>query len=346
MRCIARLRYTRCASGYGASPCVEGSTVKSWKLSFIAVTFLVACGGGASSSAVRSAAAPASTDSAGGAQARTAQTPAAEAPVQSLAKPSVQQAIDDDSVQLRAGEDNEFQLRDADPAQRGRRVSASRLVPTRTEAAIRFFVVDRDSGPIPGIVIALTAPDGEKYFADETDGEGFSEVLVPVGKKYELVFLSLGRREISARVPISDEPNQNIKLTLRYKRREPPPPRTTGLKVVRAAAGFVLQGVQFDSGRATLRPESLRRLDEVVEYMTHRRSAHIEISGHTDNVGNRRRNRALSKKRAEACRAYLMSKGIDKARVRAVGYGDEYPVASNDTEEGRQQNRRIEAAEI
>jgi len=88
------------------------------------------------------------------------------------------------------------------------------------------------------------------------------------------------------------------------------------------------------------------RLDRVVEYMTHKPSARIRIAGHTDNVGNARANQRLSKKRAEAVRDYLVSQGIDGGRIEAVGYGDERPIAPNDTEEGRQKNRRIEAIEL
>ena len=84
----------------------------------------------------------------------------------------------------------------------------------------------------------------------------------------------------------------------------------------------------------------------MVEYLTHKTSAKVEISGHTDNVGNKKKNKALSTKRAEACRDYLVSKGIDSGRIEAVGYGDERPIESNATPEGQQKNRRIEATEF
>jgi outer membrane protein OmpA-like peptidoglycan-associated protein len=77
-----------------------------------------------------------------------------------------------------------------------------------------------------------------------------------------------------------------------------------------------------------------------------KKSARVEISGHTDNVGNPRTNKTLSAKRAEACRAYLISKGIEGARITAVGHGAERPVAPNDSEENRQKNRRIEVVEL
>lgn len=243
---------------------------------------------------------------------------------------------------------NEFKVNQSDPSTRARGVEESKIKATRTEAAIRFKVVDKDKGPIEGVVISLTAPDGVKYYTEETDAEGFSEVLVPVGKKYDLVYLSLGRKDISAKVPVSDEPNQNINLTLRYKSYIPParPQPKPGAPPIPDAPRFVLKGVHFDTGKASLRDESREQLDTVVEYMTHKKSARVEISGHTDNVGNPKGNKALSEKRAKACREYLMSRGIDGDRVEAVGYGDELPIAPNDTEEGRQKNRRIEATEL
>jgi len=80
--------------------------------------------------------------------------------------------------------------------------------------------------------------------------------------------------------------------------------------------------------------------------MKDKKSAHVEISGHTDNVDNPRRNTALSKSRGPARRRYLISTGIADGRIRAAGHGDERSGASNGTEERRQLNRRIEAAKL
>jgi outer membrane protein OmpA-like peptidoglycan-associated protein len=212
---------------------------------------------------------------------------------------------------------------------------ASKIAATRTEAALKFFVLEKEKGPVKGVVIRLTTPAGAKYYTDETDDDGYAEVLVPVGQKYEITYLSLGlaRGDIAATETVSSEPKQTIKLTLRYKRLPPPPP-------------FVLTGVNFDTGKATLRPESETRLDVVVDFMRHKKSARVEISGHTDNVGNARTNKALSAKRAEACRSYLISKGIEGSRITAVGHGAERPLAPNDSEENRGKNRRIEVVEL
>jgi len=232
-----------------------------------------------------------------------------------------------------ADEKHEFQLQDTHTAKGAHGATASKLAPTRTEALMKLFVVDKDKGPIKGVVIFLTGPDKKKYYTDATDSEGYAEVLVPVGKQYDVTFLSLGRHEIAATVPVADEPSQSVKLTLRYKREFAQQP-------------LILTGVNFDTGKATIRPESFVQLDGVVDFMVHNKAARVEISGHTDNVGNAKANKTLSEQRAQACRNYIVSKGIDKKRLDAVGFGDERPIAPNDTEEGRQKNRRIEAKEL
>ncbi|MCA9664360.1 MAG: OmpA family protein [Myxococcales bacterium] len=220
--------------------------------------------------------------------------------------------------------------------------TASEIRPTRTEAALKFTVIDRaKKRPISGIVISLTDPKGLTFYTKETDGKGYAEVLVPVGRTYKVVYLSLGRRKIAARLPVENKPSLTMRLTLRYKRfvrkmyKGKPVPQK-----------FVLSGIEFDTGKATIRRRSYGRLDQVVEYMAHKLSARIRIAGHTDNVGRAKKNKVLSLRRAKACRAYLIKKGIDGSRIEAVGYGSEQPVASNDSKEGRQRNRRIEAIEL
>lgn len=248
---------------------------------------------------------------------------------------------------------DDFQLSSSDSAGQAHGDHPSEIVATATEAAMRLFVLDPETGPSSGIVIKLTAPDGHAYYTRETDSQGYAEVLVPAGQRYDLEYLSLGRRSARAHVDVPSGPNQDIRLTLRYRRWHPPAraaaATTTTTTTETAApepAGLVLDGILFDTGRATLQAESDPRLDRVVEYMTHMPSVRIRIAGHTDNVGDAQRNQQLSEARAEAVRGYLVAHGIDGSRIEAVGYGDQQPVASNDTEEGRQQNRRIEAQEL
>lgn len=240
--------------------------------------------------------------------------------------------------------DGEFQIRDSDTAGQAHGEHPSEIEANETHAAMRLFVVNPDTGPIEGIVIKMTAPDGTSYFTGETDSVGYAEVLVPINQRYEMEYLSLGRRNTTANVQVPDGPRQDIRLTMRYRRIRPPPPPPEEPEA--RTPGFVLNGVLFDSNRATIKEESFPRLDRVVEYMTYVPTARIRVTGHTDNVGDPRRNQRLSEARAEAVRAYLVEKGINGDRIEAVGYGDQQPVADNDTEEGRQRNRRIEAVEL
>lgn len=114
-----------------------------------------------------------------------------------------------DKPAARRATPGEFAINEADAASRP---TNGKLKATDTEAAVRFFVIDKDKGPITGIVIALTAPTGEKYYAAETDAAGFTEVLLPIGKKYDLVFLSLGRRDIAAQVAVPSRRALNPRL--------------------------------------------------------------------------------------------------------------------------------------
>ena len=88
--------------------------------------------------------------------------------------------------------------------------------------------------------------------------------------------------------------------------------------------------------------DSRAELDKLVDFLKFNNTIVIEISGHTDNVGDKKANILLSQNRAKAVNDYLISHGIVQQRLKFKGYGDTKPIASNDTPEGRQQNRRTE----
>lgn len=114
------------------------------------------------------------------------------------------------------------------------------------------------------------------------------------------------------------------------------------LKKVEIGTRIVLNNIFYDFNKATLRPESEAELDRLYKMLNENPTLKIEISGHTDNVGSATYNQKLSESRAKAVVDYLFDKGIDKSRLTFKGYGFNRPVAKNDTEEGRQQNRRTE----
>ena len=111
----------------------------------------------------------------------------------------------------------------------------------------------------------------------------------------------------------------------------PPPPQK-----------LVLEGVNFDFDKSTLRQEDIAIIDRDVTSLDTWGNVNIEVAGHTDSRGSDAYNMKLSQERAEAVRNYLISKGIAADRLTAKGYGESQPVADNATDEGRAQNRRVE----
>lgn len=100
--------------------------------------------------------------------------------------------------------------------------------------------------------------------------------------------------------------------------------------------------IRFESGRATIDPDSVGLLDRLIETALRCPAANIDIVGHTDADGDEGFNQALSEKRAQAVADYLVRTGLPADRFKAAGYGSQQPVASNDTDVGKAQNRRIE----
>lgn len=119
----------------------------------------------------------------------------------------------------------------------------------------------------------------------------------------------------------------------------------TGIEVEREGTEINLRmpsGVTFDFNSATLKPDFRPALDQVVTTLKEYPSTFIDVSGHTDAIGSDAVNQELSERRAKAVADYLTYQGIATARIATRGYGKQFPVASNDTEEGRAQNRRVE----
>ncbi|HOZ30813.1 MAG TPA: OmpA family protein, partial [Bacteroidales bacterium] len=114
------------------------------------------------------------------------------------------------------------------------------------------------------------------------------------------------------------------------------------LQRIEVGTTIVLKNIFFDYDKATLRPESFAELDRVVAILNKQPKLKIEISGHTDNKGSMDYNKQLSKARAKTVVDCLISKGISSDRLTFEGYAFEKPIATNDTDEGRQLNRRVE----
>jgi outer membrane protein OmpA-like peptidoglycan-associated protein len=105
---------------------------------------------------------------------------------------------------------------------------------------------------------------------------------------------------------------------------------------------LTLNDVLFEFDKANLKPGAMRSLTNVAEFLRENPGQKVTIEGYTDSVGSDAYNRDLSQRRADSVRDFLIQNGISSDRITARGLGEEYPVASNDTQAGRQQNRRVQ----
>ena len=108
------------------------------------------------------------------------------------------------------------------------------------------------------------------------------------------------------------------------------------------AQTVTLENIRFEFNSARLTPSAEVALDRVVQALRSQPNSQVEVAGHTDSRGNDSYNMRLSRQRAESVRGYLVRGGINANRISAQGYGETQPVASNDTDAGRAQNRRVE----
>ena len=125
----------------------------------------------------------------------------------------------------------------------------------------------------------------------------------------------------------------------------PPPPKAAPL-FEEGKKELVLEGVNFETNKAVLVPDSLTVLDRVAASLADWPEVRVEIGGHTDSQGSAAYNLTLSDKRAQAVKDYLVGKGIDAARMTVKGYGETKPIADNGTPEGRATNRRVELSRL
>ena len=104
--------------------------------------------------------------------------------------------------------------------------------------------------------------------------------------------------------------------------------------------------INFDTGKSTIKSESQNIVDELYTLLNENAALKIMIEGYTDNAGRKEANQVLSEQRAESLKKALTDKGITDDRIKTVGYGQENPIGNNNTEEGKDKNRRIEIRKI
>ncbi len=106
--------------------------------------------------------------------------------------------------------------------------------------------------------------------------------------------------------------------------------------------GKAILYINFDSGKSTIKKESLPIIEQIIEMMNQAAEINISVEGHTDSDGNNESNLKLSEARANAVVEAIVKEGINKSRLTSAGFGEEKPIADNNTEEGKSKNRRVE----
>lgn len=198
---------------------------------------------------------------------------------------------------------------------------------------VKGKILDKKTGqPLGAKVIYEMLPGGEDLGVVPSNPQtGEYEFKLPAGKQYAV------RAEAEGKIAES----QNVDLR-NIKEAKTITNDNFQLQTIEVNATIELNNVFFDFDKAALRPESFPELDRLVDMMTQQTTMKVEIAGHTDGQGSERYNLALSERRAKAVVQYMVSKGINKKRITTLFYGESKPVASNDTPEGREKNRRVE----
>lgn len=202
------------------------------------------------------------------------------------------------------------------------------LEPTLTEAALTVFVTDLKDKPREGEQITFTSLKTKQQYSGVTKKDGKFYLLVPKGDTYKVGYKAFSDTMQYANLPIPAAKDTLLAFEFQLKYDLP--------------KTYTLDNVYFDTGKSTLRAESYKELNELAEFLLVKKNMVIEIAGHTDNVGQKEANMKLSQDRANAVRNYLIKKGVKPENIQAKGYGDTQPVAANDTDAGKQKNRRTE----
>lgn len=197
-------------------------------------------------------------------------------------------------------------------------------------APVNVTVLDMKGFPYAGDKVYFVTQSTKVSYNGVTNANGKFHIDLPSGFTYDIKIHSIGD-ELEYNTLEIPKPNQGevfdiAELTISYE----------------LPKNYTINNLQFESGQATLKKESLSSLNNLIEFMKLKPTLKIGIEGHTDSDGEENANLLLSQKRAEAVKQYLISKGIGATRLTALGFGETEPIADNSTSKGKQQNRRTE----
>ena len=207
--------------------------------------------------------------------------------------------------------------------------------PQSNVVAVQGKVVDENGKPVDAIIkwedVNLLKEVGEAKTDPET-GEYF--IALPVGKYYAYFAEVKGYYSTVNYLDLTDSSGyKEVKTDVNLSSIE---------SLEKSGKAIKIENIFFDSGKFNLREESYEALDLLYKFMKVNPEIYVEINAHTDNIGKDEYNKRLSENRAGSVVDYLINKGIDRSRLFPQGFGKTMPVATNDTEEGRALNRRVE----
>ncbi|MEM7107896.1 MAG: OmpA family protein [Bacteroidota bacterium] len=202
------------------------------------------------------------------------------------------------------------------------------MIPLKKNALLSGTVYDEKTEEIVPALLEIRKANGERVYRKQLEN-GY----------YETELMDLDWYTVTAKA----EGYINGLDSIQYRSEEQSLlTRDLYLKPIEIGTTVRLENIFFDFDKTTLKEESFVELDKVVEFLTSNPSLEIEIAGHTDSKGGDDYNMNLSQGRAEAVVSYLIENGIDDFRLVAKGYGETVPLQSNETDEGRAFNRRVE----
>lgn len=199
------------------------------------------------------------------------------------------------------------------------------------DAQVDVTTIDYKNNILPNEVIIFKSKSDSAEFQGQTDSTGKFSLRLPAGTEYEIFILGFkdSTSYNTLKIPALGK-NEFFKKSFKVEVKFQPP------------HSFVLEDVNFNTGKSTLMPGSFAALNDLVTYLNRKDEIRIEIGGHTDNMGKEEANVKLSLDRANVVKEYLIKQGIDASRLTTQGYGATKPVADNKTADGRATNRRTE----
>lgn len=200
-----------------------------------------------------------------------------------------------------------------------------------TSILVRGTIIDSETKkPVKAKLDITDRQSKQIIMTVQADSLGQYRAKIPLSKVYDVEINAQGYLMSFNEMNLVGESYQKVAI------------RDFVLDDIEVGARMILKNVYFETGKSELLPDSYQTMNSVVKLMQNNPSIVLEISGHTDNVGTQKYNENLSKARAKACVDYMVAQGISAERLQYKGYGFQFSLFPNDTNENKAKNRRVE----